>query len=149
MTEVDFCEANTRRKQISTAIKHLRQLNNGQRFTLEQIDRFLEGLKATTVKRQNKLSHAFSSINDRSSLRSDAVIKWMLDLIHSRFEDRKPITDIEMVDLLQIHHQIHHQMSISSDTLHHTIRNLEAVKSVIGTPMELERVAVDAAEIQA
>jgi hypothetical protein len=49
------------------------------------------------------------------------------------------------MDLLQIHHQV----SISSETLHYTIGNLEAVQSVIGIPMEAERVAVDPAEIQA
>jgi hypothetical protein len=69
----------------------------------------------------------------------------MINLVHSRFEARKPITDVELMDLLQIHHQV----SIASDTPRHTIRNLEAVKPVISRPKEAERVVVDPAEIQA
>jgi hypothetical protein len=45
--------------------------------------------------------------------------------------------------------QIHPQISISSDTLRHAIRNLDTVNSVIGTRMEAKRVAVNPEEIEA
>jgi hypothetical protein len=68
----------------------------------------------------------------------------MLELIRTRFDARNPVTYPKLVDLLQIHHQI----SISSDTLRHAIRNLDTVKSVIGIPMEANRAAVNPEEIQ-
>jgi L-lysine 2,3-aminomutase len=37
---------------------------------------------------------------------------------------------------------------LSLDTLRHIVRNLPQVKSVLGVPMESERVAVDPARVQ-
>jgi hypothetical protein len=124
MTGADFREANTRR---------------------DQIGRFVGGLKGATIKRQDDFSHELPCISGRPSVRSDPFQQWMVNLIHSRFEARTSITYVELMDLLQTHHEV----SICSDTLRHTIRNLDTVKSVIGIPMEAERVAVDPAEIQA
>jgi hypothetical protein len=53
MTDADFRQANTRREQSSTAVKHLRAYDNGQRLILESIGRFLGGLKGATIKRQD------------------------------------------------------------------------------------------------
>jgi hypothetical protein len=145
IADTEFREANTRREQIRTAVKHLRRSYDGQRFTLEQIGPFLGGLNAATIKTQNQLSLQAQKMSGRPPLLSDAIIKWMLDLTRSRFESRNPITDAELLDLLQTHHDV----SLSADTLRHIIRNLEGVKSVIGIPMEAERVSVDPAEIEA
>jgi FAD synthase len=68
----------------------------------------------------------------------------MLELIRTRFDARNPVTSIELVDLLQTHRQI----SISSDTVRHAIRNLETVKSLLGTPMKVDRVTVKREERQ-
>jgi hypothetical protein len=69
----------------------------------------------------------------------------MLELIPPGFDARNRVIYPETVDVLQIHHQI----SICSDTLPHAIRNLDTVKAIIDTPMEADRTAVNPEERQA
>lgn len=145
MSDGEFREATTRREQIRAAVKQLRNFSEGQRFTLEQIGRFLGGAHAATIVTQNKLSLQERRIPGRPSLLSDAIIKWMVDLTRDRFESRNPVTYPELLDLIQAHYDV----SLCADTLRHIIRNLDAIKSVLGIPMERERVAVDPAEIEA
>jgi hypothetical protein len=123
MTDSDFREATTRREQIRVAVKLLRPFVNGQRFTLEQIGVFFGGLQAATIPDQNRLSLQSPKSSDPPLHLSDAITQWMVEGISTRFEARNPITYAELVDLLQIHHQV----SIASDTLRHVIRNLDTV----------------------
>jgi hypothetical protein len=63
----------------------------------------------------------------------------MVDLIALRCNECRPITYTELLDTLQYDHET----VLSSDTLRHIVRNLPQVKSIVGIPMESERVAVD------
>jgi hypothetical protein len=88
-----------------------------------------------TIKKQHQFSLRPQRIDDRPLLLSDAIMKSMPNLIHFRFKAQKPMTYFSLVDPLQIHHQV----SISSDTLHHRIKDKGTVKSVIGVAIEAER----------
>jgi hypothetical protein len=141
----DFQEAVTQREQIGIACKHLRAFREGRRFTFEAIGRFFGGFNPGTIERQFKLSREDRKSTGRPALLSEEIKQWMMDLITSRFAERKPITYAEIVDLLQYQHNL----IITADSLRHIIRDMEGIKSIIGIPMEAERVAVDPTEIEA
>jgi ABC-type hemin transport system substrate-binding protein len=65
------------------------------------------------------------------------------NMIEVGFAERKPATYFDILDALQYRCRT----ISSSDTLRQIIRRMEAVKTVIGVPMEAERAAVDPAEI--
>jgi hypothetical protein len=68
----------------------------------------------------------------------------MAELVTSHVRERRPLTYAELLDLLQYNHRI----ILSGDTLRHIVRDMPQIKSIVGTPMEAERVAVDPATIE-
>jgi hypothetical protein len=69
----------------------------------------------------------------------------MRELVQSPFRERQPITYAEILDGLEYHYQV----VLSGDSLRHIVRNMASIKSVVGTPMDSERVAVEPAAIDA
>jgi hypothetical protein len=78
-------------------------------------------------------------------LLSTATKEWLDNLIRTRFKERKPITSAEVLDSLQYDRQV----VLTADTLRHIIRQMESVETIVGQPMEAERVAVNPNEISA
>jgi hypothetical protein len=76
-------------------------------------------------------------------LLSAATKEWLENLIRTRFEEQKPITYVEVLDSLQYDCQV----VLTADTLRHIIRHMESVKTIVGQPMEAERVAVNPEEM--
>jgi hypothetical protein len=142
--DADFMEAPTRRDQIAIAEKHLRSFVGGQRMTFEAIGRFF-GVSPTIILKQMQSAKAPARLPGRQSILSDELKRWIARLVNSRTLERNPITYAELLDLLESQHQV----VLCADTLRHAIRKMDSVKTIIGRPMEAERVAVNPDEISA
>jgi hypothetical protein len=142
--DADFLEASTRRDQIAIAEKHLRGFVAGRRMTFEAIGRFF-GVSPAIIQKQMQSAKTPTRLPGRHSVLSNELKLWIADLVHSRTLQRNPITDSELLDLLESQHQV----VLCADTLRHVIRNMDSVKTIVGRPMEAERVAVNPDEISA
>jgi hypothetical protein len=113
-------------------------------MTFESIGRFF-GVRLAIIQTQIEL--AKSSVDELGcpGLLSTATKAWLGNPIRTRFEERKPIAYAEVLDSLQYDRQV----VLTADTLRYTIRHMESVKTIVGQPMEAERVAVNPDEISA
>jgi hypothetical protein len=144
LMDPDFQDCTIRREQMSIAVKNLRSFVNGHRMTFEAIGRFF-GSGSAVIFAQARLANNPRRQPGRPSLLSQDLKEWLVNLVNSRFHERKPISYSELLDLLQYDHHF----AISADTLRHIVKSMDSIKTVIGIPMEAERVAVDPGEILA
>jgi hypothetical protein len=143
LTDADFNEAPTRREQIAIACKHLRSIDGPPRFSFAAIGRFFGGLNASVIEQQWKKAQTSPQAPGRPHSLTPDVEKWISEVVYERYEARKPITYAELLDLLPYRHSV----IISSDTLRHLVHNASTIKSIIGIPIEEERVQLDPAVI--
>jgi hypothetical protein len=113
-------------------------------MTFESIGRFF-GVRPAIIQAQIELAKSLVGAPGRPGLLSAAAKEWLENLIRTRFEERKPITYAEVLDSLQYDCQV----VLTANTLSHIIRHMESVKTIVGQPMEAERVAVNPDEISA
>jgi hypothetical protein len=145
MADADFREASTRREQIAVAFKHLRVFHDKSRLNFDEIGRFF-GVGGSVIDTQEKRkSHQEARDSGRPSLLPPEVLTWMENLVVTRLNEHRPITYPELLDMLQYAHNI----VISGNTLRHIVRRMANIKTIIGVPMESERVHVDPAAIDA
>jgi hypothetical protein len=110
----------------------------GRQMTFESIRRLL-GVRSAIIQTQIYLAKILLVYLAILALLSAAKKKWLENLIGTRFKERKPITYVKVLDSLYYDRQV----AITPDKPWHIIRNMESVKTIIGQPMEAERVAVD------
>jgi hypothetical protein len=145
VADLDFVDARDRRSQIAVACKHLREFDTYSRFTFREIGRFFGGLKGQIIGAQWAQSRHEAKASGRPPILSPEVRQWMVKLVTRRVQEDRAITYAELLDRLQSSHEI----VISGDTLRHVVRNMSQIKSIIGVPMESERVDVDPAALTA
>jgi hypothetical protein len=138
--DADFCEAENRREQILAACNILRPTDAQSRFSYARVGTFF-GLSGGVIEGQYKLGRSPRMEPGRPKIFSNEIEQWITDLVHERFHQQKPITFAELLDTLQYQHSV----VVSLDYLRHVIRRLDTVKTVVGIPMESDRVAVDPA----
>jgi hypothetical protein len=139
--DLDFAQARDRREQIVAACKILRAPESERRFTLTEVGRFLGGISVAVIKPQLAKARERRQAPGRPHILSPDIEGWIESVVRERYEAHTALSYIELPDLLQYHHSI----VMSADTLRHRIRSMPSVRSVLGVPMESERVAVDPA----
>jgi hypothetical protein len=139
LEDVDFIEAADRREQVVAACKLLRPTDTRSRFPYAAIARFFGGVNQAVIERQEKLGRRLAQEPGRPRILSDEIQNWICELVNERFRQHNPITYAELLDIFQYRHSI----VVSADYLRHLIRRTDEIKTVIGLPMEAERVAVD------
>jgi hypothetical protein len=139
----EFQEATSFREQVRVACDHLRVFKDGNRFTWQEIGRFMGHADASTIRTQWQKAQQNPRAVGRPSVITEAARQLIQKMIEDGYSQRKPVTYFEILDALQYRCRT----VISSDTLRHIVRALPGVKTVIGVPMEAERTAVDPAEI--
>ena len=72
------------------------------------------------------------------------ILESVIEFVHSRYDELKPASYEDIIDFLDYSHQI----NILPDTVRHMIRKCSCLKSIIGIPMEKERIMADPEKIQ-
>jgi hypothetical protein len=104
-------------------------------MTFESISRFF-GVGPAIIQAQIELAKNPVCAPGRPGLLSAAAKEWLENLIRTRFEERKPITYAAVLDSLQYDREV----VLTANTRRHITRHTESVKTMVGQPMEAERV---------
>jgi hypothetical protein len=138
-----FMNPPTGRAQIAAAYAVLRDPEGPLRFTYIPIGVFLGGLSPWVVQSQEQKATRPKRSPGRPGALIPEISAWIEGLVAERFQLNNPLTYAELLDVLEYHFSI----VSSADTLRHRLRIIESVKSLLGSPTEAERVAVDLAAL--
>jgi hypothetical protein len=130
--------ATTRRDQIGYTCQFLRDDPGEARVLLSTIAEFF-GVSKGSIEWQLNRYRATVMTNGRPKALPDEAYPYILEIVQARFVERKPVTYRLLQDALEWRFKI----SMRADTLRHICRGLPGVKSVVGFPMERDRVHCD------
>jgi hypothetical protein len=101
------------------------------------------GSEARVVRSLERKAIRLTRAPGRPGAFSPEISAWIEGVIAERFRSNNPVTYGEPLGVFEYHFSI----VMSADTLRHRLRNIESVTSLLGIPMETERVAVDRAAL--
>jgi hypothetical protein len=139
----DFMKAQTWREQVGIIYTHLRDLNEGKRVSFKTLASFFNIPNAASVEFQWHQYQKTSLTIGRPTVFSSSLTEEIRKMVLSRFKQKNPITIIELVDYIQYRHH----RTVTDDTMRHFISRIAGLHTVIGIPMEAERVISSDLEI--
>jgi hypothetical protein len=90
---------------------------------------------SAAIQQQWKKTHVSSRETGRPHLIPGEIEEWIAAFVSEGYGDSKPITSAELLSMVQYQHS----MKILSNRLRELVRNMPAIKSVLGILSETER----------
>jgi hypothetical protein len=137
LADADFREGTSWRDQIAIAEKHLRGFMVGKCMTFAESSHVFRGYIYNYHEIDESGSETPRPPGGRSLL-PDQVKRWLTDFLHTRMQERKPVTCPELLELFESQYTL----SLCADTLFYIIQNMTAVKIIIGRSREVEWAAI-------
>jgi hypothetical protein len=127
------------RDQIQMAIEYLKRERGHSYSEIGYIFKVSKG----TIKQHEKRLPLIQGTNGRPSLLTENELEALETFIIDSFYDRNPVTYVDLLDFIDYRFQ----KSILPNTMRHIVAKMNNIKTVIGRPMEEERVRYDSDEI--
>jgi hypothetical protein len=127
LQDEDFVGASTRRDQIAVAMRSLREDEDEERVAFSVLMVFFEIAKGS-IQRQARRYHDAIRGNGRPRTLPEAANAYITEVVQARFTEKKPVTYHLLQDAIEWHFKI----SLPTDRLRHTCRDMRGVKSMLG-----------------